>query len=176
MAKVGEAIGHLMPDNAVVVDEGISASYHLAPGLRRARGHDALTITGGSIGFGLPNAVGAAVACPDRKVVVLEGDGSGMYTLQSLWTMAREGLDVTVVIFANRGYQILRDELAAVGVTEVGRNVVRMFDVVEPTLDWVALARGHGVDGVRVADMTSFNTAFAAAMGQQGPTLIEVVC
>ena len=176
VAKVGEAVGALMPDNAVVVDEGISASYHLAPGLRRARGHDVLTITGGSIGFGLPNAVGAAVACPDRKVVVLEGDGSGMYTLQSLWTMAREGLDVTVVIFANRGYQILRDELAAVGVTEVGRNVVRMFDVVEPTLDWVALARGHGVQGVRVTDMAGFNAAFAEAMGQKGPRLIEVVC
>ncbi len=176
LAKVGEAIGHLMPDNAIVVDEGISASYHLAPGLRRARGHDALTITGGSIGFGLPNAVGAAVACPDRKVVVLEGDGSGMYTLQSLWTMAREGLDVTVIIFANRGYQILRDELAAVGVTEVGRNVVRMFDVVEPTLDWVALAKGHGVEGVRVTDMASFNAAFAQAMAQNGPRLIEVVC
>jgi acetolactate synthase-1/2/3 large subunit len=176
LAKVGEAIGHLMPDNSVVVDEGISASYHLAPGLKRARGHDALTITGGSIGFGLPNAVGAAVACPDRKVVVLEGDGSGMYTLQSLWTMAREGLDVTVVIFANRGYQILRDELAAVGVTEVGRNVVRMFDVVEPTLDWVALAKGHGVEGVRVAEMGGFNAAFSQAMGQRGPRLIEVVC
>ena len=176
VAKVGEAVGALLPENAVVVDEGISASYHLAPGLRRARGHDVLTITGGSIGFGLPNAVGAAVACPDRKVVVLEGDGSGMYTLQSLWTMAREGLDVTVVIFANRGYQILRDELAAVGVTEVGRNVVRMFDVVEPTLDWVALARGHGVQGVRVTDMAGFNAAFAEAMGQKGPRLIEVVC
>lgn len=176
VAKVGEAVAALMPENAVVVDEGISASYHLAPGLKRARGHDVLTITGGSIGFGLPNAVGAAVACPDRKVVVMEGDGSGMYTLQSLWTMAREGLDVTTVIFANRGYQILRDELAAVGVTEVGRNVVRMFDVVEPTLDWVALARGHGVDAVRVADMTGFNAAFAEAMAQKGPRLIEVLC
>ncbi len=176
LARVGEAVAALMPQDAVVVDEGISASYHLAPGLKRARGHDALTITGGSIGFGLPNAVGAAVACPDRKVVVLEGDGSGMYTLQSLWTMAREGLDVTVLIFANQGYQILRDELAAVGVTEVGRNVVRMFDVVEPTLDWVALAKGHGVAGVRVADMAAFNAAFSEAMAQRGPRLIEVLC
>lgn len=176
LAKVGEAVAALMPQDAVVVDEGISASYHLAPGLCRARGHDALTITGGSIGFGLPNAVGAAVACPDRKIVVLEGDGSGMYTLQSLWTMAREGLDVTVIIFANRGYQILRDELAAVGVTEVGRNVVRMFDVVEPTLDWVSLAKGHGVEGVRVSDMAGFNAAFGDAMAQRGPRLIEVVC
>ena len=176
VTKVGEAVAALMPDNAVVVDEGISASYHLAPGLKRARGHDVLTITGGSIGFGLPNAVGAAVACPDRKVVVLEGDGSGMYTLQSLWTMAREGLDVTTVIFANRGYQILRDELAAVGVTEFGRNVARMFDVVDPTLDWVALAKGHGVEGVRVTNMAGFNAAFADAMAQKGPRLIEVIC
>lgn len=176
VAKVGEAVAVLMPENAVVVDEGVTASYHLAPGLKRARAHDALTITGGSIGFGLPAAVGAAVACPDRKVVVMEGDGSGMYTLQSLWTMAREGLDVTVIIFANRGYQILRDELVAVGVTEIGRNVVRMFDVVEPTLDWVALAKGHGVAAVQVSDMAGFNAAFADAMGQKGPRLIEVVC
>jgi acetolactate synthase-1/2/3 large subunit len=176
LEKLGQSIAALMPQDAVLVDEGVSSSAPLAPALRGARGHDVLTITGGSIGFGLPNAVGAAVACPDRKVVVLEGDGSGMYTLQSLWTMAREGLDVTVVVFANRGYQILRDELAAVGVTEVGRNVVRMFDVVEPTLDWVALARGHGVEGVRVTDMAGFNAAFAGAMGQRGPMVIEVVC
>jgi acetolactate synthase-1/2/3 large subunit len=176
LAKVGDALAALMPDNTVIVDEGISASAHLAPGLRRARGHDALTITGGSIGFGLPNAVGAAVACPDRKVVVLEGDGSGMYTLQSLWTMAREGLDVTVVIFANRGYQILRDELAAVGVSDVGRNATRMFDVEGPDLDWVALAQGHGVKGIRVSDMAGFNAAFRDAMAQRGPRLIEVIC
>ena len=133
-------------------------------------------MTGGAIGYGLPAAVGAAVACPDRKVVALEGDGSAMYTLQSLWTMAREGLDVTVVIFSNRGYQILRGELANVGVTEVGRNAVRMFDVVEPGLDWVALAKGHGVQGVRVTDMAQFNAAFAQAMSERGPRLIEVIC
>ncbi len=176
MAKVGESIAALMPEDAVVVDEGITASAHLAPALRRAAGHDVLTITGGSIGFGLPNAVGAAVACPDRKVVVLEGDGSGMYTLQSLWTMAREGLDVTTVIFANRGYQILREELAAMGVNEVGRNAQRMFDVEGPCLDWVALAKGHGVQAVRVDDMAAFNAAFAEAMGQRGPRLIEIMC
>lgn len=176
LAKLGEAIAALMPEDAVVVDESITASAHLAPALRRGPGHDVLTITGGSIGFALPNAVGAAVACPDRKVVVLEGDGSGMYTLQSLWTMAREGLDVTTVIFANRGYQILREELAAMGVNEVGRNAARMFDVEGPALDWVALAKGHGVQAVRVDDMAGFNTAFAEAMRQKGPRLIEVLC
>lgn len=176
MAKVGESIAALMPEDTVIVDEGITASAHLAPALRRGPGHDVLTITGGSIGFGLPNAVGAAVACPDRKVVVLEGDGSGMYTLQSLWTMAREGLDVTVLIFANRGYQILREELAAMGVNEVGRNAARMFDVEGPVLDWVALAKGHGVQALRVEDMAGFNAAFAEAMEQRGPRLIEVAC
>jgi acetolactate synthase I/II/III large subunit len=176
LEKVGQTAAGLMPEHAIIVDEGITASGHLAPALRGARGHDVLTITGGSIGFGLPNAVGAAVACPDRKVIVLEGDGSGMYTLQSLWTMAREGLDVTVIIFANRGYQILREELAAMGVTEVGRNAVRMFDIETPSLDWVALAKGHGVAGTRVTDMAGFNAAFAEAMDQRGPRLIEVVC
>ncbi len=176
LAKVGEAIAALMPEDTILVDEGITASAHLAPALRRGPGHDVLTITGGSIGFGLPCATGAAVACPDRKVVVLEGDGSGMYTLQSLWTMAREGLDVTTVVFANRGYQILREELAAMGVNEVGRNAARMFDVEGPALDWVALAEGHGVQAVRVEDMAGFNAAFAGAMGQRGPRLIEVVC
>lgn len=176
LEKLGQSMAALLPDDAVIVDEGITASAPLAPALRQAPAHDVLTITGGSIGFGLPNAVGAAVACPDRKVVVLEGDGSGMYTLQSLWTMAREGLDVTVVIFANRGYQILREELAAMGVTEVGRNAVRMFDVESPTLDWVALAKGHGVEGERVTDMAGFNAAFASAMARRGPRLIEVVC
>jgi len=106
----------------------------------------------------------------------MEGDGSGMYTLQSLWTMAREGLDVTTVIFANRGYQILREEMAAMGVNEVGRNAQRMFDMEGPALDWVALATGHGVQAVRVTDMAGFNAAFAGAMGQRGPRLIEVVC
>jgi acetolactate synthase-1/2/3 large subunit len=176
VSKVGGAVATLMPGNAVVVDEGVSASYYLAPGLKRARGHDALTITGGSIRIGLPNAAGAAVACPDRKVVVPEGDGSGMFTLPSPWTMARERLDVTVLIFANRGHQILRDELAAMGVNAVGRNARRMFDVAGPGLDWEALAQGHGVRAARVKGMAGFNVAFAEAIGQQGSRLIDVVC
>ena len=141
-----------------------------------ARAHDWLNISGGSIGYGLPCAVGAAVACPGRKVLALQADGSGMYTLQSRWTMARERLDVTVVIFANRGYQILRHEMAAVGVTDPGQNAPAMFDISGPDLDWVALARGHGVDGVRVADMDQFAAAFGGAMQAKGPFLIEVNC
>ncbi len=176
LPKVGQAIAALMPEDAIVVDEAITSSRPLIDATMAARGHDVLCLMGGAIGDGLPTAVGAAVACPDRKVVVWVGDGSAMYTLQSLWTMAREGLDVTVLVFSNRGYQILRGELANVGVTDVGRNAVRMFDVVEPSLDWVALARGHGVTGQRVTDTDQFVVAFSAAMAQRGPVLIEVMC
>ncbi len=176
MAGISQSVAALLPENAVVVDESITGFASFAPALVRARGHDMLTITGGSIGFGLPCATGAALACPERKVVVLQGDGSAMYTLQSLWTMARERLDVTVVLLANRGYQILRDEVAAVGVTEIGANAARMFNVEGPTLDWVALAQGHGVKASRATDMESFNAAFAGAMAQPGPRLIEVAC
>jgi acetolactate synthase-1/2/3 large subunit len=131
---------------------------------------------GGAIGAGLPTAVGAAVACPDRKVLALTGDGSAMYTLQSLWTMAREGLDVTVVVFANHTYKILHGELVAVGAPVVGRNVMRMFDLVEPKLDGVALAMGHGVEGVKVETTEGFIAAFRGAMARKGPFLIAVEC
>ena len=174
--KLGQAIAALMPENAIVINEANSSSRALEVATRFSRSQDWLMITGGSIGFGLPAAVGAAVACPDRKVIALEGDGSAMYTLQSLWTMAREQLDVTVIVLANRRYQILRIELANVGVTEVGRNAERMFDLVEPTLDWVSLARGHGVDGVCVDSVDQFSTAFAGALKKKGPFLIEVIC
>ena len=176
LPKLGQAIAALMPDHTIVVDEMISSGPAVAPDMLGARAHEWLNISGGSIGYGLPCAVGAAVACPDRKVLALQADGSAMYTLQSLWTMAREALDVTVVIFANRGYQILRLEMAAVGVTNPGRNARAMFDIVGPELDWVALAKGHGVDGVRVTDMDQFAAAFGGAMQRKGPYLIEVIC
>jgi acetolactate synthase-1/2/3 large subunit len=130
---------------------------------------------GGAIGAGLPTAVGAAVACPDRKVLCLSGDGSAMYTLQSMWTMAREGLDICTIIFANDTYRILHGELLNVGATP-GRNVARMFDIVDPTLDWVALAQGHGVQAQRVETAEAFSTAFAEAMEAKGPRLIVVPC
>ena len=176
LEKIGQSFAAMLPAEAIVVDEAITSSRFFAAASASARGHDWLAVTGGAIGFGMPAAVGAAVACPDRKVVCLEGDGSGMYTLQSLWTMARERLDVVVVVLSNRGYQILRGELANVGVTDVGRNAVRMFDVVDPSLDWVALAKGHGVEAVRVTDTDQFNTAFAAGLARKGPYMIEVVC
>jgi acetolactate synthase I/II/III large subunit len=176
LEKVGQTMAHLMPENAVVVNESITSGLPVLGQMVGARGHDMLVTMGGAIGQCLPAAVGAAVACPDRKVLALSGDGSAMYTLQSLWTMAREELDICTVIFANRTYKILHGELVNVGVAEVGRNVARMFDMVEPSLDWVALAQGHGVTAQRVATADEFVQAFAAAMAARGPCLIEVVC
>ncbi len=174
-AAIGQALAALMPSGTVVVDEAITASGPIAAATDKARAHDWLNVTGGAIGFGLPAAVGAAVACPDRRVLALQADGSAMYTLQSLWTMAREELDVTVVLLANRGYQILRLEMLNLGLPPAGGNARRMVDVAGPELDWVALAKGHGVEAVRVTDMDGFNTALAAGLGRKGPYLIEAV-
>jgi acetolactate synthase-1/2/3 large subunit len=142
------------------------ATYAAAP-------HDHLQLTGGAIGDGLPMAVGAAVACPDRKVVCLQADGSGMYTVQSLWTMARERLDVVVIVFANRRYAILHHELKAVGAGVAGRNAGRMLDLVDPELDWVSIAKGMGVDGAVARDAGAFCDLLRAALGRKGPFLIE---
>ena len=174
-AAIGQAVAALMPAGTVVVDEAITASNPIAAATDKARAHDWLNVTGGAIGFGLPVAVGAAVACPDRRVLALQADGSAMYTLQSLWTMAREELDVTVVILANRGYQILRLEMLNLGLPPAGGNARRMVDVAGPELDWVALAKGHGVEAVRVTDMDAFNAALEAGLGRKGPYLIEAV-
>ncbi|TPE53716.1 acetolactate synthase large subunit [Amaricoccus solimangrovi] len=170
---VGQAMAALMPEGAILCAEAITAGQPIADATRCARRHDWLANPGGAIGAALPLAVGAAVACPGRKVIAPTGDGSAMYTLQSLWTMARERLDVTVVVLANRGYRILRGELASLGVAEVGRNAARMLDVDDPELDWVALAAGHGVPGRRVEDAEGFLDAFREAMATPGPRLIE---
>jgi len=176
LEKVGAALAHLLPENAIVCNEAVTSGFKVAPPLSTARPHDMLGGTGGAIGWSLPGAAGAAIACPDRKVVVLTGDGSAMYTSQSLWTMAREGLDVTVVVFANKGYQILRDELLNVGVQSYGQNAQAMFDVEKPALDWVALAKGHGVPGSRADDLESFVKALDEGLSTDGPSLIELVC
>jgi acetolactate synthase-1/2/3 large subunit len=176
LEKIGAAIAAQIPENAILVNESVTSGLHILPPMANARPHDLLGGTGGAIGICLPCATGAATACPDRKVIALTGDGSAMYTLQSLWTMARESLDITVIVFANRGYQILRDELTNVGVNSYGANAQAMFDVESPTLDWVALAKGHGLPASRTADMDSFNAALGASLQSGGPSLIEVVC
>lgn len=176
LEKTGAALAALLPENAIVVDESVTSSEPLLAATDTARRQNWLHVTGGAIGFGLPCATGAALACPDQKIVCLTGDGSAMYTLQSLWTMARENLDVVTIVFANRGYQILHDELANVGVKQAGRNAARMFDVEDPTLDWVALAKGHGVAATRVTDMDEFVAALRKGLATTDPYLIEVIC
>jgi len=174
LETLAQALAHTMPDQTIVANESVTAGAALLPALAKARRHDLLGNCGGSIGQGLPSAVGAAVACPDRPVLCLTGDGSAMYTLQSLWTMAREQLNVTVVVIANKGYQILHGELANVGVTEVGRNARAMFDIVDPELDWVALAQGHGVEAHRPETAEALTALLTRAYARTGPCLIEV--
>jgi acetolactate synthase I/II/III large subunit len=169
---IGQVIARLLPEGAIVSDEAATSGLGPALALVTAAPHDVLSLTGGAIGQGLPLAAGAAVACPDRKVVCLHGDGGAMYTVQALWTMARERLDVTTVIFANRSYGILNIELQRVG-ADSGPQALSMLDIGNPDLDWVALAAGMGVEAVRVDSIDAFRDAFASAMSQQGPRLIE---
>ena len=137
--------------------------------------HDYLNVAGGAIGDMMPVSTGAAIACRERKVVCLEGDGSAMYTLQALWTQARERLDVTTVIYANRSYAILNIELARLGVDNPGLTTRLLFDLHDPTLDWVKLAEGMGVEAARVETAEQFTDLFASAMKTPGPRLIEAV-
>jgi acetolactate synthase-1/2/3 large subunit len=170
----GAVIARFLPEGAIISDEAATSGLGSALALATAAPHDVLSLTGGSIGQGLPVAAGAAVACPDRKVVCLHGDGGAMYTVQSLWTMAREQLDVTTVIFANRSYGILNVELARVG-ADRGPQALSMLDLGNPDLDWVALATGMGVEATRATTVAEFTDAFSAAMAEPGPRLIEVV-
>ncbi len=172
---IAQAIGHLLPDGAIVSDEANTSGTFL-PGLTAgAPPHDWLTLTGGAIGQGLPVAVGAAVACPGRPVLALEADGSALYTLQSLWTMAREQLDVTTVIFSNRRYAILRMELARVGATSSGERALRMLDISPPEIDFVSLAQGFGVPASRPETAEAFADALEQAFAEPGPHLIDAV-
>jgi acetolactate synthase I/II/III large subunit len=168
-------IAALIPENAIVVDESITSGRNLVPATRGASPHDWLTNTGGSIGIAMPLAVGAAVAAPDRPVLCLSADGSAMYTLQALWTMARENLNVTVVVFANRVYQILLGEYANVGAGNPGRRALDMMQIGRPDLDFVAMAHGMGVPGVRVASLDDFAKALTGGLRSGGPNLIEVM-
>jgi acetolactate synthase-1/2/3 large subunit len=157
-----------------VCDESVTTGRGFFPATRGARPHDWLQLSGGAIGLGIPMATGAAVACPGRRVISLEADGSGMYTLQSLWTQARERLDVTTLIWANRAYAILRGELAQVGARNPGRKALDMLSLDDPALDWVKLAGGMGVEGVRAESCEALIDAFRAGLKRRGPFLIEV--
>lgn len=172
---VGAVIANYLPENAIVSDEANTSgifSYGMYEGAAK---HDWLTLTGGAIGQGLPVAVGAAVACPDRKVINLQADGAAMYTNQALWTMAREQLDVVTVIYNNSSYAILNLELMRVGVENPGERAKSMLDLSNPNLDWVKIAEGQGVKASRATNVEEFEAQFKAALAESGPRLIEVI-
>jgi acetolactate synthase-1/2/3 large subunit len=171
--KICQAIGAILPEDAIVSDESNTSGLTLGAATAGAPHHDVLTLTGGAIGQGLPVAVGAAVACPDRSVLALEAEGSAMYTIQSLWTMAREQLDVTVVIFNNRSYAILNVELQRVGARNSGEKAQSQLDLSHPDLDLVALGNGFGVPSVRVTTGEDLTEALNRALAEPGPHLIE---
>jgi acetolactate synthase-1/2/3 large subunit len=172
---IGQSLVRTMPQDAIVVDEAATCGMGIFPATLQARRHDWLTLTGGAIGYGLPAALGAAIACPNRKVVSLQADGSVMYTVQALWSMAREQADVTVVILNNRSYAILNIELARVGAGQPTPATMSMLDLSRPDLDFVALAQGLGVAATRATTAEEFDAQLAGAMGRPGPRLIEAM-
>ncbi|QFU75306.1 acetolactate synthase large subunit [Halioglobus maricola] len=174
---VGMAIAHHLPEDAILVDEGITSGMMVNMFTGAARRHTQLNQTGGSIGWGLPAALGASIACPDRKVVCIEGDGSAMYTIQALWSMARENADVTIVIFNNRKYSILEMEYGRTGARDgvPGPSAASTLDIGNPDMDFVAMAQGMGVQAARATTAEEFNALFSEAMSQQGPRLIDAI-
>jgi len=174
-AKACQAIGALLPEHAIISDEAQTSGVKLPVSTAGAPRHDVLALTGGAIGQGLPAAVGAAVACPDRPVLALVGDGSAMYTIQALWTIAREGLDVTTIIFNNRSYGILNIELERVGAESIGPEAKAQLDLSEPGIDFVSMAQGMGVPARRVSRAEDFSAALKNAFASRGPFLIDAL-
>lgn len=173
--KVCQALGHQLPDNAIIIDEAITSGLMLPKMTEGSPRHDYLSLTGGGIGQGTPNAVGAAIACPDRPVFALIGEGTSMYTIQSLWTMAREGLDVTVIIFNNASYSVLNIELERVGASKIGKKARSQLDLNGPVINFSKLAESMGVHGTRVSTADEMNHALAFAIANKGPHLIEAI-
>jgi len=170
-----EVVGALLPERAIVVDEALTSGYFLPGATVGAPAHDWLTLTGGAIGQGLPVATGAAVADPSRPVVSLQADGSAMYTIQALWTQAREQLDVTTIICDNGAYAILAGELENVGAPSGGERAGKLLDLTGPALDFVALATGLGVPATRATTAEELAEQFRAALAEPGPHLIDAV-
>ena len=168
-------LANMIPENAIISDESVTTGRRFFSDTYGSNPHSWIQVTGGAIGCGLPLATGAAIACPDRPVIALEADGSGMYTLQALWTQAREGSNVTNLIFSNRKYQILLGEMVGVGVTEPGPKAMDMLELDRPALDWVALAKGMGVEGGIATDAEELAKQMERGLSCEGPYLIEVI-
>lgn len=172
--SIAQALAGALPENAILVDESLTTGRETLGLTIGARPHTLLQNMGGSIGFGTPVATGAALACPDRRTFCIVGDGSAMYTIQSLWTQAREGLNVTTVIFANNSYQILKLEFGNMGFGVPGPQAIGLIDIGKPRIDWVAMGKSMGCPSVRVDNAADFYTAMINSAGEPGPALIEV--
>ncbi|MBV7255313.1 acetolactate synthase large subunit [Pacificimonas sp. WHA3] len=173
--NLAAVVARLIPENAIISDEAATGSLALFPATMTARAHDWLTLTGGAIGQGLPLAVGAAIACPDRKVICLQADGSAMYTPQALWTMAREELNITTLILNNSSYAILNVELSRIGAGSAGPQARALLDLSNPSIDWVSLAQGMGVPGQRATTVKELEAALKEAIDAPGPRLVEAI-
>lgn len=174
-ASLSQSLGALIPENAIVVEEAVSTGAGFFAATWTSQPHTWLQNMGGSIGLGMPMATGAAIACPDRRVINLQADGSAMYSIQSLWTQAREGLNITTVLFNNKSYATLHQELANVGATKPGRKALDMLDLSRPDIDFVGLAKSMGVPGARATTMDEFNVEVARGLETPGPYLVEVM-
>jgi acetolactate synthase I/II/III large subunit len=174
LSGLAATVAAFLPDNSIVVDEAMTSGRGMMAASRGSAPHDWLANTGGSIGIALPLAVGAAVAAPDRRVLCLTADGSSMYTLQALWTMAREGLNVTSVVFANRAYGILKFEYAGLGVGAPGPRAADLFSIGRPDIDWVAMGKSMGVPSTRATSLDTFGELLQRSFATAGPSLIEI--
>ncbi len=171
---VAAAVGALLPEGAIVSDEAQTSGLSNPGATVNAQRHSWLCLTGGAIGQGLPVATGAAVAEPDRRVLALQADGSALYTIQSLWTQGREGLDVTTILYNNRSYSVLNMELNRVG-AEPGPKAKEMLDLHRPDIDFVAIAQGLGVPASRAETAEDFTSQLERSLAEPGPSLIEAI-
>lgn len=173
-SSIGQSLALLMPENAILVDEAATNGLAIIAATTQAAPHDYLNpLNGGAIGGGLPMALGAAIACPDRKVVHLQADGSGMYTVQALWSMAREQADVVIVLLRNDAYAILDLELARVREGDANARMNALTSLANPALDWISIANGLGVPASRATSAEDFHAKFSDALAARGPRLIE---
>jgi acetolactate synthase-1/2/3 large subunit len=173
--KIAKAVGALLPENAIISDEAQTSGLKIPVNTAGCPKHDLLTLTGGAIGQGLPVAIGAAIAGRNRPVLALVGDGSSMYTIQSLWTIVAENLDVTTVVMNNGSYAILNIELERVGAEKAGPKAKAQLDISKPEIDFVSIAKGMGMPAERVRTAEEFNKALENAFREPGPHLIDAV-
>jgi len=174
-AAVCQTLAALQPAGAIIVDEGgaTSVRYYLIADVLPP--HTILRITGGSIGYGMPCAVGAALACPDRPVINFQADGSALYTVQALWNQAREGLNITTLLCSNRSYRTLIGELRRAGVEKPGENAQTLVTLTDPAIDWISVSQGFGIPAVSVTDVPALADALKRSLAEPGPSLIEMI-